>query len=82
MLLAIINRHIYQDDNDVIGKTVLKLSCLEVAIAVQKTQNEALSPAQESSNHVEECQYGQLKSLLNVTDDLSSRCLSLETLKV
>ena len=82
MLLAIINRHIYQDDNDVIGKTVLKLSGLEVTTVLQKTQSEALSLDQESSNHVEDCQYGQLKSLLNVTDDLSSRCLSLEILKV
>ena len=82
MLLTIVNRHIYQDDNDVIGKTVLKLSGLEVTTVLQKTQSEALSLDQESSNHVEDCQYGQLKSLLNVTDDLSSRCLSLEILKV
>ena len=77
MISNIINRHIYQDDKDVISGIIMTLSSLEqISLISKESDGDELSPIDESTR----C--GQLKFLLNVMDDLPTSCVSFENLKV
>ena len=77
LISNIINRHIYQDDNDVLSGLILTLSSLEQLSLISRMSNE---PTSSSTDHP--TQDGQLKLLLNATDDLAASSLSFENLKV
>ena len=81
MLTAIINRHIYEDDNDIIGNLILTLSSIEQLSLISK-ESYYNSTGESSSPNTESAQFGQLKELLNATDELSASSLSFENLKV
>eukprot|EP00795_Rhopilema_esculentum_P002930 gene2930-1175_t len=81
MLTAIINRHIYEDDNDIIGNLVLTLSSIEQISLISK-ESYYNSTGESSSPNTESAQFGQLKELLNATDELSASSLSFENLKI
>eukprot|EP00794_Sanderia_malayensis_P019984 gene19984-21943_t len=82
MLTGIINRHIYQDDNDVIGILLLTLGSIEQINYLGKQSNEAKLKDIELLRHQTINKPSFLKALLNSVDDLSNCQGSLENLKI
>ncbi len=82
LLMGILNRHVYKDDNDVMGDVLSTLSSIEQYELLGKTntQKELSSdshvPVESSINRT-----SFLRSLLVSSDNIDSYPVSLETLK-